>query len=216
MNTSTVQPDPALVPVLKDAAAWRLLGRLFECPSDQWRSDLAGLASEVDDPELAAAAAVALTETSEGLYHSVFGPGGPAPPREVSYHDTLELGSVMSSLTTYYSAFGYVPALREAPDHVAVEAGFLAFLRIKQAFAMMEGDAAHVEVTTHAAEAFREEHLAVLASRLAGILSDSPIGYLQAASRMLAARVGPRPGPKRLPVIQPPLDEDGGEFECES
>jgi len=208
--------DTSLTPLLQDAASWRLLGRLFECPSDAWRSDLIALAAEVSDAELAAAAAAALDESSEGLYHSVFGPGGPAPPREVSYRDSVELGSVMSSVTGYYAAFGYQPSLVESPDHVAVETGFLAFLRMKQAFALMEGDSTHVEVTVQAAEAFRVDHLAVSAERLAAILADAPATYLQTASRVLAQRVGPRPGPKMLPVIQPPIDDDGGLFECQA
>ena len=39
-------PDPAVVALLQDAASWRLLGRLFECPSEAWRQDVATLASE--------------------------------------------------------------------------------------------------------------------------------------------------------------------------
>ncbi|MGE0363210.1 MAG: molecular chaperone TorD family protein [Vicinamibacterales bacterium] len=210
-------PDPAIVALLQDAASWRLLGRLFECPTAAWRQDVATLASEVADAELVAAAAGAVAEADEGVYHSVFGPGGPAPPREVSYHDTVELGSVMSALTGAYGAFGYRPALVEAPDHVAVEAGFMAYLRVKQALALLEGDGTHVEITASALEAFRADHLAVYAERLAAILAEAPLEYLQGASRVLARRVGPRPGPKRLPVIQPPDDEDdGGEFDCEA
>lgn len=209
-------PEPAVVALLQDAASWRLLGRLFECPSEAWRRDVATLASEVTDAELVAAATGAVSEASEGVYHSVFGPGGPAPPREVSYRDTLELGSVMSALTGAYGAFGYHPSIVEPPDHVAVEAGFLAYLRVKQVFALMEGDDAHVAITAVAVDAFRADHLAVYAERLAGILADAPLGYLQIASRVLARRVGPPPGPKRLPVIQAPAEDDGCAFDCEA
>jgi nitrate reductase assembly molybdenum cofactor insertion protein NarJ len=206
--------EPSVVDALRDATRWRLLGRLFECPSAEWRADLLALAADVDDPVLTDAATAALAEASEGLYHSVFGPGGPAPPREVSYHDSVELGSVMSSVTGYYRAFGYEPVLLESPDHVAVETGFLAYLRVKQALALVEGDAAHVEVTTAAASTFLTDHMASYAGRLAQILADAPATYLQTASRVLAGWVGPRPGPKMLPVIQPEVEDDGGEFEC--
>jgi nitrate reductase assembly molybdenum cofactor insertion protein NarJ len=214
MSITATAIDPAIAALLQEGAYWRLLGRLFECPSEAWRADVAALAVEVADADLVAAADAALDEASEGLYHSVFGPGGPTPPREVSYHDSLELGSVMSSVTGYYHAFGYRPSLAESPDHVAVEAGFLAFLRVKQAFALMGGDAEHGDLTRTAAEAFRADHLAVFAERLAALLAEAPATYLQAASRALAARVGPRPGPMRLPVIQPPDEDDGGEFAC--
>lgn len=198
--------------LLRDAAAWRLLGRLFECPTDPWRADVIRLASDVRDPDLAAAAAAAVDQASEGLYHSMFGPGGPASPREVSYHDTLELGSVMSSLTGGYEAFGYRPALLESPDHVAVETGFVAFLRTKEAYAAMAGDGEHAATAREAAEGFLARHLANVADRLAARLAEAPVPYLQIASRVLARRVGPRPGPKMLPVIQAP--DDGEEFAC--
>lgn len=207
--------DPALVAILHDAASWRLLSRLFQCPSAAWRADVARLADELPGTPLADIARRALDEGSEGLYHSMFGPGGPAPPREVSYHDTLELGSVMSSITGAYRAFGYEPGADDPPDHVSVESGFLAFLGLKHAYAMIEGDEGHVEVTVSAAHAFRTGHLAVYAERLAAILADAPADYLQSAGQMLAERVGPRPGPRRLPIIQADDADDGGEFGCD-
>lgn len=209
--------DPVILGVLREAAWWRLIGRLFECPSPEWRADIAALAGEVDDPDIGAAVTAALSEATEGQYHSVFGPGGPAPPREVSYQDRLELGSVMSSVTGGYAAFGYEPTSPESPDHVAIEAGFMAFLRLKQAFALVEGEPERAAITAEAAEGFLAGHLAVFAERLAALLAESPLEYLRVASRLLATRVGPRPGPRRLPVIQPPIDEDdGSDFSCDS
>ena len=203
-----------LVDLLHEAAAWRLLGRLFECPGEAWRQDVRALAAEVRDADLVTAASLALDEAAEGLYHSIFGPGGPAPPREVSYHDTLELGSLMSSLTGYYAAFGYRPVLLESPDHVAVEVGFVAFLHTKAAYAAMAGDADHQAMAQEAVDGFRTRHLANVAERLAARLADAPVSYLPAASRALARRVGPRPGPRRLPVIEP--IDDGEEFACDA
>lgn len=215
MSANVTPVDPAILNLLLDAAWWRLLGRLFECPTPEWRADVAVLAGDVADPELSAAVTAALQEATEGQYHSVFGPGGPAPPREVSYHDTLELGSVMSSLAVFYHAFDYRPTVPESLDHVAVEAGFVSYLCFKQAFALADGEPEHAAVTAQALEAFSREHLTIVAERLAALLAESPLTYLQAASRLLAARVGPRPGPKRLPVIQDPVGDEGSEFACD-
>ena len=200
--------------LLRDAARWRLLGRLFECPSEEWRRDIATLAREVDDGELRAAADAAVVTATEGQYHSVFGPGGPAPPREVSYHDTLELGSLMSELAGYYDAFGYHPATSEPPDHVAVEVGFVAYLRFKEAYAVAAGDAEHAATTAQAAERFRLDHLAMYAAPLASVLADSEIDYLVHASGLLASRAGDPPRRTRLPVIQNPVEDSGREFPC--
>jgi len=213
MSASEVRVDPRVHDLLRDAARWRLLGRLFECPSEAWRRDVATLAREVDDADVRAAAEGSLLTATEGQYHSVFGPGGPAPPREVSYHDTIELGSLMAGLAGYYNAFGYHPATSEAPDHVAVEVGFMAYLRFKEAYAVAAGDAEHASTTAQAAAQFRADHLAMYAARLAAVLADSDIDYLVQASTLLVKCAGARPPRTRLPVFQE-LDDGGSVFPC--
>ena len=196
--------------LLREAAWWRLLGRLFECPGTEWRHDVAALVREVDDDALREAAESALDRATEGQYHSVFGPGGPAPPREVSYHDRLELGSLMSELAAYHDAFEYHPSTNEAPDHVAVEVGFIAYLRLKEAYAVAAEEREHAATTAQAAEQFRVDHLAMLAAPLAAVLADSDLDYLVRASALLASRAGDRPRRTLLPVLQNGVDDDGG------
>ncbi len=214
MTSMAAPVEPQIQQLLRDAAWWRLLGRLFECPDPAWRADINTLARELGDADVSTAVAAALAEATEGQYHSVFGPGGPAPPREASYHDTLELGSMMSSIAAYYEAFAYRPATRETPDHVSVEAGFMAFLRFKEAFARAGGDRDRATITANAAEQFRADHLTMVAERIADLLAHSHLEYLQKAARLLADRVGPRPGPKRLTVLNEPFDGDDSEFSC--
>ena len=201
--------------LLRDAARWLLLAKLFECPSERWRRELAALADESDDAKLQDAARAALASATEGDYHSVFGPGGPAPPREVSYCESVELGSLMSELGAYYHAFGYQPVVSEPPDHVAVEIGFLAYLRLKQAHATHSGRSDNAEIARQAAERFRADHLATVAPQLASLLAASGIDYLAQASARLAARAAsPRPR-TFLPVVDnPEADDDGSEFPC--
>ena len=201
--------------LLREAAWWRLLGRLFECPGTEWRRDVEALAREVDDDALREAAESALGGATEGQYHSVFGPGGPAPPREVSYHDTLELGSLMSELAGYYDAFHYHPSTSEAPDHVPVEIGFIAYLRLKEAYAVAAGEGEHAATTAHAAERFRVDHLAMLAAPLAAVLANSDLDYLVQVSALLAARAGDRPRRALLPVLRNGAEDDrGSDFPC--
>jgi len=201
--------------LLREAATWRLLGRLLECPGDRWHAEIAALARELADTELVATVAAAAGVATEGQYHSVFGPGGPAPPREATYRDTLELGSLMSSLAGRYNAFGYAPELAEPPDHVAIEVGFLAYLKLKEAYALAEGDEPRAAVASRAAERFITDHLAMIAVPLAGLLASSHLEYLARASRRLAALVGPHPHSRRLPML--PIassDDDTDAFEC--
>jgi nitrate reductase assembly molybdenum cofactor insertion protein NarJ len=215
--TTTPDLTPQVTALLQDAAEWRLLGRLLECPSPAWIDDLDLLGRQVSDESLADLAREARREASEGLYHSIFGPGGPAPPREATYQRSLELGSLMADLTDHYDAFGYAPDTPEAPDHVAIEAGFVAYLRLKEAYAHAMGDDEAAGVTRRAASRFTSQHLATMAEPLAGLLAESGVDYLARASALLAARVGPPPSSKQLPVIQPDAfsEDDDGEMACD-
>jgi nitrate reductase assembly molybdenum cofactor insertion protein NarJ len=141
------------------------------------------LAGEVGDADLKAAAA-ACDEATESLYHTTFGPGGPAAPREVSYRETIMPGQILGELGAYYRAFAYQPAIDEPPDHVAVMAGFVAYLRLKEAY----GNAEQAEITAKAAREFLDNHLRAIAGPLAKSLSMSGIAYLALASSVLAKR----------------------------
>jgi nitrate reductase assembly molybdenum cofactor insertion protein NarJ len=204
--------------LLRESAEWRLLGRLFECPSEAWRADVQALAIELDDRTLREAADVACTEASEGLFHSVFGPGGPAPPREVSYHDSLELGTLMSALAVSYDAFEYRPVTVETPDHLSVEVGFVAYLRLKEAYARAIGEEEQAALTRRVADRFVADHLARMAEPLATLLAASGVEYLARASTLLVARVGPKPASPLLPMIHadPLRDDDEEGMSCPS
>jgi nitrate reductase assembly molybdenum cofactor insertion protein NarJ len=214
MSTPPASVDPRVHDLLHDAARWRLLGRLFECPDDAWRHDVARLGREVDDEGLRGAAEAAVSTATEGAYHSVFGPGGPAPPREVSYHDTLELGSLMSEIAAHYDAFGYQPRSTEPPDHVAVEIGFISYLRLKEAYALAAGEWEHAVVAAEAAARFRTNHLRLFAARLAALLRESGIEHLAHASERLTEWVGMPPARTRLRVIQELGNDADSEFLC--
>lgn len=172
--------------LLRDAAEWRLIGLLLECPGPDWRTQMAGLAKEVADPKLKAVAKAALTEASEALYHSTFGPGGPAAPREVSYRQSLMPGQMLEEIGAFYQAFAYQPTISEPPDHIAVMTGFVAYLRLKEAL----GNAEQAEITSKAARDFIDNHLNVMAEPLAKSLAHSGIAYLAQTGEALLKRVG--------------------------
>lgn len=212
---SAIDVDQQLCALLREAATWRLVSRMFECPDERWQAEIDVLARELGDDDLQAAVAAAAGVATEGQYHSTFGVGGPAPPREASYHETLELGSLMSELAVYYEVFSYRPQLPEALDHVAVEAGFVAYLKFKEAYAHARGEKEHAAATESAARRFIADHLAMMATPLADILATSHLDYLARASRALAARVGPRPAARGLPMLRATStdDEESG-FAC--
>ena len=206
--------ETRIVTLLKEATEWRLLGLLFECPGKNWVQEITDLASEARDPDLRRAAGLAVKHATEGKYHSIFGPGGPAPAREVSYRTWVQPGYLLSELRTYYEAFSFYPETDETPDHVSVETAFLSYLSLKEAFAYTVSETENAQITSDAAQKFKEEHLAKIASPLAQALKSSGEEYLSIAGAALLERAGPdneSTNRKFLPVLG---DSEDDKFEC--
>jgi nitrate reductase assembly molybdenum cofactor insertion protein NarJ len=175
--------------LLAEAAEWRLLGLLFEYPSETWREQLRALLGDVAG-SLRALAEAGLAYCTEGMHFALFGPAGSVPVREVTYLGGVQLGYLMAELSSYYGAFGYSPATEEADDHLAVELGFVAYLKMKQAFAAVSEDAEAGGLAADAAAAFVREHLARMAGPVARGLEAFAPDYLIDAGRLIAERVG--------------------------
>lgn len=206
--------DARLAGLLVEAAEWRMISLLFDCPVEEWSKDVAELAGEIRDPKLQKASKRALEEATEGTYHSIFGPGGPAPGREVSYRTWVQPGYLISEITAFYNAFSFTPRTLETPDHVSVEAGFISYLKLKEAFALSFADAENAGITAAAARTFTESHLVKIAEPLAKSLSASGVDYLSIAAETLLERTGPDKDKKVrefLPVLSDSEDEI---FEC--
>lgn len=221
MSSTTLENDAASsradwLNLIAESAQWRLTGLLLSAPrSDDWRRQTASLAADVQDASLQEAARLAQTQADEGLYDSTFGPGGPAPPREVSYRPATLSSQFLAELAGHYEAFGYAPPYDEPVDHVAILTDFIAYLRLKEAYAAMRGDADQQSIARLAAERMVSEHLAHIAAPLAERLAAADIGYLAAASQALARRAGPRPsGATPDLTVLPQLDGEHQGWTC--
>ncbi|MGC8762707.1 MAG: molecular chaperone TorD family protein [Acidobacteriota bacterium] len=194
--------SPQARALLQEATAWRLLGLLFEEPGEGWAREAASLAATLPGEEvLCRAAARAREEGSPVLYQSLLGPGGPVTPRETSHRPELLPGPLLAEISAYYDQFAYHPALREPPDHVAMECGFLGYLRLKEAFARESGFEKQVRTVADAFGHFREDHLREMAEPFAASLEPLGVEYLRLASRELLRRTGSKPPrPTTLPA----------------
>ena len=194
--------------LLRDAAAWRLIALLLERPRGAWKDEVARLACEVDDAELRAAARLAAAAT-EGTYLATLGPTGVASPREVSHAGMRDPGQLLAELEACYRAFAYRPRTEDPPDHIAVEAGFVGYLRLKEGFARAEGEAREAEVSDRAGRDFVASHVAPCATALALTLQHGGAPHLRSVVRVLSGRAGPSPAPSGLghsPIIWPDAD----------
>ncbi|HVO26406.1 MAG TPA: molecular chaperone TorD family protein [Candidatus Margulisiibacteriota bacterium] len=184
------------------AAEWRLIGLLLERPRPGWHEEAATLSAEVRDAALRAAAAAA-RGVSEGDYLRLLGPGGLVSPREVTYRPFADPGRLLAELASVYDAFGFHPRVEDPMDHIAVEAAFVGYLLLKEAFAAACGDRAGVSTTAKARRNFVETHLATLANAFAQRVGNVDASYLRSLGRLLAARLPARRTDQPLPSAAP-------------
>lgn len=159
--------------LVAEAAAWRLASLLLERPRPEWKSEILQLCSEVTDGKLSSCARRADQGTEE-IYHRLFGPGGTVSPREVSYCGFEDPGRLMAELASFYQAFSFQPRREEPIDHISVEAGFVGYLFLKEAYAQMRQDSEAVETTKKARKRFTDEHVGRCARGMIHRLGDIP------------------------------------------
>ncbi|HXG52720.1 MAG TPA: molecular chaperone TorD family protein [candidate division Zixibacteria bacterium] len=140
------------------AAAWRLAAVLLERPRPERTAEIDRLSSEVHDAALVLCARRA-GSWSEASYHRLFGPGGTASPREASYCGFEDPGHLLAALESCYRAFSFTPRREEAADHIAVQANFVSYLFLKEAYALRRGDAEAAATTAAARNRFLAEHV---------------------------------------------------------
>lgn len=192
-----------VVDALGRAADWRLLGLLLERPRAGWLDEVRALAEASRDAGLRDAAARA-ADATEAAYLALIGPGGLASPREAAYVGWRDPAWLLAEVARFYDAFAFQPRAEDPFDHVAVEVGFVAYLFLKEAFALEAGDAEAVEATVAARERFVAEHVATIAGALVERLAPAAETPLACAARELAARVPPPPAP----VVPAPEGDD--------
>lgn len=200
----------ASVALLAEAAAWRVLSLLFTRPRPGWREELERLGLQLDRAELGSLATAVSAAAREGEFLALLGPGGPVSPREVAAQPRRDPGHLLGEIEACYEAFAYVPQAEDPPDHVAVEAGFIGYLRLKEAFALAAKEAEAAVICREAAADFLAEHLAPLAAALrTNLPADGPAPYLAVAAALLADLAGPpRSAPQILPILEPDPSED--------
>jgi hypothetical protein len=97
---------------------------------------------------------------------------------------------ILSELSTYYKAFAYDPASENPPDHIAVEAGFIGYMKLKEAYARSIGNGEGEGRTLRATEKFLQTHLREFSTSLATRLEEKAPGYLADAAKCLTRMTG--------------------------
>jgi hypothetical protein len=147
----------------------------------------------------------ATPDAVEGHYLALLGPGGPASPREAAHIGFGDPGKTLAELRAFYETFSYRPRTEDPPDHIAVGAGFVSYLRLKEAFALGEGNDDAAAIVRSARERFERDHLRPVAGPLARKLEAHGPGTAWA---MAAAWVRDRVGEPESPPLPVLVDDD--------
>jgi len=182
---------------LQRASTWRFFSLYFRLPTEETEAELAALAPEVSAElrELAEMRQQLTLAEREQEFHRVLGAGG-IPACASSYDDNALAGRgpMLADIAGFYQAFAYrpEPLPAEVPDHIAVEADFIAFLAVKIAFALHESQEEKALVARQASDKFLTEHVREWVGRFHAALerAASP-AYLRAA-RLLAGFMSAR------------------------
>jgi TorA maturation chaperone TorD len=175
--------------LLAEAAAFRSLGLVFERPHDGSDGERALLGEELDDEAMREALAAA-RNVSEGTYLAVFGPAGAVSPREAGWRRRADPAEILADVAAFYEAFAYTPRAEEPADHIAIEVGFVAYLRLKEAFAITNEDDPAARLTAEASARFLDLHLRRWAGCLAGRLVELGVVEFAPTAQALCARLG--------------------------
>lgn len=207
MNEMKISPE--VRQLIEESVAWRMFSLAFERPRNGWRDHVASIARDVTDESVRSVAELAKEQATETLFLDVLGPGGAISPREVAYRGYADPGHLLSELEAIYGAFAYDPKSEECPDHISVEAGFVGYLRMKQAFARIVGDEESEKVSAEAVDMFLREHLGPIVLGLSKKLDEDDSFYITRAARLMRERLGDVP----VPEEEAPGDDDG-DMEC--
>lgn len=178
------------------AQVYSFLAGAFLYPQENWTTDAPLLAEIVAGLEMGLTGPfVAQTELSalQTAYRRTFGlTGSLCYETEYGLPHEFRQSQELADLSGFYRAFGFEVggAVRERPDHLAVELEFMQVLALKEAYAMEQGLTEQTEICQEAQRQFLRDHLGRWLGLFAHSLAlNAPEGAYLALGRFAVAFV---------------------------
>lgn len=152
-------------PTIRRAQVYSFLAGAFLYPQENWTADapllaeiVAGLEMGLTGPSIAQTELPAL----QAAYRHAFGlTGSLCYETEYGLPHEFRQSQELADLSGFYRAFGFEVggAVRERPDHLAVELEFMQVLALKEAYAVEQGLSEPAEICHEAQRQFLQDHL---------------------------------------------------------
>jgi hypothetical protein len=205
IDLNTVTPE--VRGILNNAAEWRLIAMLLERPRLHTLPQIGCIAKEILAADLKEIVVLAMNATEE-CYLQYFGPGGLLSPREVAYIGWGDPGKMMSEIGLLYESFSFAPRSEDPSDHIAVEANFISYLYIKEAYALLNQEDENAETAKAVRKKFIEEHFGILLYGLARKLNGSEPVYISKTLTAASTRIEPY-AVQPVPSVELPAEWTG-------
>ena len=228
VETLPIAVHPQAEAAVRRAQVYSFLASIYIYPRDNWSEDAQLLPPIVAALEFAPTFPAPELTTTAALgaeYRHCFGAAGSlCYETEYGLPHEFRQSQELADITGFYRAFGFTlgGAVRERPDHVAVELEFMHLLAMKEAHALLNGLREHAETCEAAQAKFLGAHLgtwidlfaqSLKLNRATGIyppLADFTADFVKADAARLGVTLIPR---SRKEIRHTPFDPD---FSCTS
>ncbi|MBP8000795.1 MAG: molecular chaperone TorD family protein [Chloroflexi bacterium] len=147
------------------ALIYGFLASMFTYPQENWTEDVPLLVENVvtltECSDWLVIPPVSLTQLQAAHRHTFGLVGSLCYETEYGLPHEYQQSQQMADVAGFYRAFGFAlgQAVRERPDHVAVELEFMHVLALKEAYAWQAGQPEHVAICVDAQQKFLQDHL---------------------------------------------------------
>ncbi len=147
------------------ALIYGFLANIFTYPQENWTEDvpllLEKVATLMECSDWLAIPPVSLAQLQAAHRHTFGLVGSLCYETEYGLPHEYQQSQQMADVAGFYRAFGFAlgDAVRERPDHVAVELEFMHVLALKEAYAWQTGQTDYVEICVDAQQKFLQDHL---------------------------------------------------------
>jgi TorA maturation chaperone TorD len=199
---------------IRRAQIYGFLADLFLYPRENWTEDITAVnqITNILNPAMKRLEPIQVSLSSlQSAHRRTFGTAGSlCYETEYGLPHEYRQSQEMADIAGFYRAFGFNlgGAVRERPDHIAVELEFMHVMALKEAYALDSGITEHVEICIEAQGKFLQDHLGRWVDLFAqSVAHNAPGSLYEPLAKFAAGFVISDAGRLGVALKQPQLSE---------